>query len=209
MLLLVDQSRKLVAATVPRVVHRSRLFPSSVIVTQSLRNRKGHPVAMHAPPITQREVEIALPLGLQSRQQALLVSVARIKVGQQGHPAVKAALSVITVATARRLPSSAVTAPQIDPVRHRHHSKETMGQDLTPMAVLIVQSPVMNGIAVHHDLDNKLTDNGMAVVPKDRSVTSHHSPLGHKAAEIWTVVVLPYQPAGSIEMNVKGRRALP
>jgi hypothetical protein len=164
---------------------------------------------MLAPPIIQHEVVIALQFGLRSHKQALHVSVVRTKVGQQGHPAVTAALGVIMVATARRLPSSEVTAHQIDPVLHRHHLNGTMGQDLTPMAVLIVQSPMMTGIAVRHDLDSQPTDNGTPVVPRDRIVISRCSPLAHNLAEIWTVDELHCPPAELIGMNVKARHALP
>jgi len=209
MLLPVNQSLKPVAVTVPLVAHRSHPCPSKEIAARSLRNLKGHPVAIHAPPITQREVVTALPFGRQSHHQALHVSVDRTKLGQYGHPAMTAAQAAIAVATAPLLPSCEVTAPPIGPVLHRHHPKGTMGQDLIPIAVLIVQSPTMNEKAVCPDLDNHPPDNGMPDVPKDRIVTSRRSPLAHKPAEIWTVDALPCPPVASIEMNVKVRHALP
>jgi hypothetical protein len=97
----VNQNLKLVAVIAPLVVPLSHLCHSNEIAAQSLLNHKGHPVAMHAPPITQREVVIALPFGLLSHQQALYGSVDRTKVGQLGHPEV----TTVQVATARRLPS--------------------------------------------------------------------------------------------------------
>ena len=104
MVRLANQSHKRVAVTVPLVAHQSPPFHSKETAARSPCNLKGHPVAMLAPPITQRVVVIALQFGLRSHQQTLHVNVVRTKMGQQGHPAVTAALDVIAVATARRLP---------------------------------------------------------------------------------------------------------